>query len=107
MTLSSTREPDPKCIKFLHALKGKAVDVYVTGSRENNALDRFLRCECKMKNVCSGQLSKYVACHSSVMGVGSFCGRKNCGNELTDLQACVSLSEISEKKDVGNNEYVT
>ena len=122
---------EPKCAKLLAALRGRTVVLRDTGSRENNALDKMLRCECKERKICgwgamfrtrnacsvllsripitallspiqarhccltrwirpcSGTLSKYTACHSSVMSVGSFQGKSNCADELAALLECV------------------
>jgi hypothetical protein len=34
-------------------------------------------------------LAPYAACHGSVMSVGSYKGKSNCGPELAALLACV------------------
>jgi phosphotransferase system HPr-like phosphotransfer protein len=42
----------PKCAKLGAALRGRTVELTATGSRDNNALDKLLRCECKERGVC-------------------------------------------------------
>eukprot|EP00961_Rhodomonas_salina_P032715 441060-Rhodomonas_salina.1 len=37
----------PRCEKLLKALRGKSIDLAATGTRENNELDKLVRCECK------------------------------------------------------------
>ena len=102
-----------KCAKLLAALRGRTVALGATGSKENNALDKLLRCECKERKICrchlchvrrraclvlasdsscslrSDALSVYSACHSGVMSVGSHKGKSHCGAELAALHACV------------------
>jgi len=43
-----------KCAKLGAALRGRtfAVDLTATGTRDNNALDKLLRCECKERGEC-------------------------------------------------------
>ena len=43
-----------KCAKLGAALRGRTfeVELTATGTRDNNALDKLLRCECKERGVC-------------------------------------------------------
>ena len=94
------REPLP-CQKYLAPLarrnKKKAVDLEAIGSRANNQLLDLLRCRNRFharsnssgQGSCKAAESAYDACHSSVMGTGSFRGRRHCGRELGDYLECV------------------
>jgi hypothetical protein len=41
-----------KCARLLAALRGRTVALGATGSKDNNALDKLLRCECKERKIC-------------------------------------------------------
>jgi hypothetical protein len=38
---------------------------------------------------CKGAEKEYSLCHKSLMGVGSYKGKRHCGEELTALYKCV------------------
>ena len=79
----------PKCEKYLASIKRKKkIDLESIGSPPNNILLDLLRCQCKAKKTCKDVEKLYSKCHSSVMGTGSFGGRKNCAEELENLYRC-------------------
>ena len=78
-----------KCEKYLKPIKRKKkIDLQSIGNQQNNNLLDLLRCQCKAHKSCKDVEKFYSKCHSSVMGTGSFEGRKNCGEELEKLFAC-------------------
>mmetsp|Transcript_16461 Transcript_16461/g.33832 ORF Transcript_16461/g.33832 Transcript_16461/m.33832 type:complete len:117 (-) Transcript_16461:1228-1578(-) len=90
-----------RCEKHLGALrKKKAIDLESIGSRPNNLLLEFLKCRNKHQksknggenndtNGPCGAIEKaHAGCHASVMGTGSFGGRRHCGNELGEWLGC-------------------
>lgn len=79
----------PGCKKLLSACEDKKIYLDATGTRETNALDKLLRCECKARKCCSDLLAAYAACHSGIMGVGAYKGKQHCGEEMASLKACV------------------
>lgn len=85
----SFEEKSPKCEKYLKPLQ-KKVDLEDIGGERNNNLIYFLKCEQKVRKICRDQEVAYSKCHSSVMGVGSFQGRKHCAYELEALYSCLS-----------------
>ena len=60
-----------------------------TGCRANNDLVRLLVCE-SGRSLCREAIAAHGACHAGVMGAGSFEGRRDCGDELAALRACVA-----------------
>mmetsp|Transcript_15472 Transcript_15472/g.31552 ORF Transcript_15472/g.31552 Transcript_15472/m.31552 type:complete len:101 (+) Transcript_15472:338-640(+) len=81
-----------KCSKHFKVLSKvfRDVDLKACGSRENNALVQFLRCEVKHSYAsCRPLLASYERCHKSVMGVGTFGKQTECASELKGLQFCV------------------
>jgi hypothetical protein len=78
-----------KCAKFRKALQSKVVHLEKIGDRDNNALVNWLKCEAKVKPSCGEATKAYFACHSSVMGAGTFEGKANCAHELRLLLLCV------------------
>jgi hypothetical protein len=79
----------PSCSKLADALRGKTVDLSATGQRDNNKLDQLIRCEAKARAFCGELLAQYATCHGSVMSVGAYKGKNNCGEELARLKMCV------------------
>ena len=86
----------PKCEKYAKALQkrtgkpSRKIDLESIGSPHNNLLVDFLKCQCKSKSkICSLKEKVYSKCHSGIMGVGSYEGRKHCGTELESLVSCV------------------
>mmetsp|Transcript_12081 Transcript_12081/g.18142 ORF Transcript_12081/g.18142 Transcript_12081/m.18142 type:complete len:100 (-) Transcript_12081:383-682(-) len=79
----------PKCEKILSSIKRKKkIDLDAIGSQANNNLVDLLRCQCRAKKMCQDTEKSYSKCHSSVMGTGSYAGRKTCGDELETLFNC-------------------
>jgi hypothetical protein len=78
-----------KCEKYLKVVKKKKIDLDQIGNQHNNGLVDLLRCQCKTQKVCEAQQKNYSDCHDSVMGVGSYGGKRNCGEELGILFRCV------------------
>ena len=80
----------PRCIKYLKALEKKTIDLENIGDRKNNAFLDLIRCQVRAKkSECKSESKMYENCHASVMGVGAFEGRKNCGKELDDIYKCI------------------
>ena len=89
---SSSSSIDPKCLKLLRQIRKKTIDSTATGDKYNNILVSFLECQGKTKEnkkSCHKVLKTYRQCHSSVMGTGSFNGKKHCGDELLQLKTCI------------------
>mmetsp|Transcript_7201 Transcript_7201/g.10672 ORF Transcript_7201/g.10672 Transcript_7201/m.10672 type:complete len:102 (-) Transcript_7201:2495-2800(-) len=80
-----------KCEKYAKPLlkRKKIIDLDSIGNQQNNNLVDFLNCQCKALKACADVQKSYSNCHSSVMGTGSYVGRKNCGEELEKLLTCV------------------
>ena len=79
----------PKCQKFLSSIKRKQkIDLDAIGSQANNNLVDLLRCQCRAEKICKDIEKSHSKCHSSVMGTGSYAGRKTCGDELETLFNC-------------------
>lgn len=78
-----------KCMKLMKVLNDKVVDINATGHRDNNALLKLLKCECKESKICLDVDKSYSTCHSNIMGTGSYKGRKDCGVELAELLQCI------------------
>jgi hypothetical protein len=69
----------------------KSIDLKACGTRENNVLVAFLRCEAKAATTaCSSVLKSYDTCHKSIMGIGVFSGQRDCEAQLVALQECVN-----------------
>ena len=81
--------PLKKCERYAKALGVKEIDLAATGTRENNELVKLLLCECG-KTLCQDAVARHAICHSNVMSVGVYEGRKECGAELGALHACVA-----------------
>ena len=82
----------PKCQSYLKPLLKKKKDIQLKniGSPSNNQLLDFVYCQFKVqKQKCKKVEKVYRNCHSSVMGTGSFEGRKHCEDELNALIKCV------------------
>ena len=91
----------PRCAKYLKSVQGKkSIDLEAIGDRRNNALLDLIRCQVKAdKNMCNDESKRYENCHASVMGVGNFEGRKNCGKELEVLYKC-TISPIKGRDEM-------
>ena len=78
-----------KCEKYLKSIKRKKnIDPQSIGSQHNNNLLDLMFCQSKTRKSCKRVEKMYKDCHKSVMGTGSFEGRKNCGNEFMRLYEC-------------------
>ena len=84
----------PRCAKYHTSVqKLKSIDLDAIGDRKNNVLLDLLRCLVKAdKSSCQKESKLYEQCHASVMGIGNFEGRKNCGHELEALYNCLFSS---------------
>ena len=80
---------DPKCLPLLRQLLKKTMDYAATGNKYNNVLVSFFECQGKKQKSCPKVLKAYRQCHSSVMGTGSFNGKKHCGDELLQVKTCI------------------
>ncbi|KAL7531129.1 hypothetical protein ACHAWF_003644 [Thalassiosira exigua] len=94
----------PACAKYLKPLskkKRKPIDMDVIGTPAYNLLLDLLKCQAKHPNIvgggseggakrCAKAEKAYSACHAAVMGVGSYEGRKHCGEEMVRLFQCVN-----------------
>ena len=81
--------PLKRCEKYAKALGVAEIDLHATGTRANNELVKLLLCECG-KTLCRDAVARHGVCHGNVMSVGVFEGRKDCGEELDALRACVA-----------------
>mmetsp|Transcript_31453 Transcript_31453/g.45885 ORF Transcript_31453/g.45885 Transcript_31453/m.45885 type:complete len:99 (+) Transcript_31453:37-333(+) len=79
----------PKCSKFVQPLRKRTVNTEQIGNRHYNVLLDFVRCQRKVNKTCSGEDKSYSLCHASVMGTGSYEGRKHCGEEFKEFFDCV------------------
>ena len=88
-------EATAKCQKYLTPIlrKKKAIPLDSIGSPRNNQLLDFLYCQTKASKTCKKADKAYRSCHASVMGTGSYDGRKHCADELEALFHCISGSE--------------
>ena len=83
--------PHAKCVKLARELPAAAVDLAKTGHRDTNALVKFLVCEARARKACTAAAAEYRACHSSVMGAGSFQGTHHCEKLLLALKECLEV----------------
>lgn len=80
---------EPKCQAYAKSIsRKKSIDLEAIGTPTNNHLVDFLRCQAKARKKCTNVEKAYAKCHSSVMGTGSFQGKKNCGEELEKFLDC-------------------
>ena len=80
----------PRCVKYLKALEKKTINLESIGSQNNNSFLDFIRCQVRAKKgECKSENKTYENCHASVMGVGAFEGKKNCGQELQSIYDCI------------------
>ena len=92
----------PKCLKYLYALHGASIDPTLTGTRSNSYHHNLLLCELKASKVrqrtCQEKFVLYMGCYTSVMSVGSYNGRRDCGEEMRRLHECLYFTLPFEKK---------
>ena len=80
---------DERCATDYKSLaKKKNVAIDATGEQKNNALVVFLRCQVKATKTCKYLAKEYNMCHKSFMGMGSYKGKRHCGEELAALYQC-------------------
>jgi hypothetical protein len=78
-----------KCFTDYKSLaKKKNVAMDATGDQKNNALVAFLQCQVKATKTCKDLEKEYSLCHKSFMGMGSYKGKRHCGEELAALYQC-------------------
>lgn len=83
------RSIEVSCEKYLKSIRRKKkLDLQSIGSQQNNNLLDLLFCQCKARKKCREVKKIYSNCHRSIMGTGSFDGRKHCGDELEKLYEC-------------------
>ena len=84
----------PRCAKYYTSVqKLKSIELDAIGDRKNNVLLDLLRCLVKAdKSSCQKESKLYEKCHASLMGIGNFERRKNCGHELEALYKCLFSS---------------
>jgi hypothetical protein len=97
-----------KCEKHLGIVrKKKKIDLEAIGSRSNNALLDFLKCQSGVRskqsstnnNLCGAIEKSYASCHASVMGTGNYSGKKHCGDELKEwLECCCCRGQAATAK---------
>lgn len=105
--LPTLSEISPHCVKYYKPLqkKKKAIDLEEIGTPRYNLLLDLMKCQVKHPNKnnlsdneetmidakpCAKVEKAYNSCHSGIMGVGNYKGRKNCGNEIESLFSCVN-----------------
>ena len=80
---------DDKCTTEYKSLaKKKNVSIDATGDQKNNSLVVFLLCQVKATKSCQDLEKEYSLCHKSFMGMGSYKGKRHCGEELAALFQC-------------------
>ena len=83
----------PRCRDMLKKVSSKkSVDLTKTGDSRTNLLLNFLQCQVKATKTCMKEEKSYSNCHKSVMGTGSYDGRRDCGCEMEKLYYCVTES---------------
>ena len=85
-----------KCLAEWQTIqKKKKISLDTTGDKKTNALLAFLKCQAKASKAaevipsCQAQDKEYALCHQSFMGVGSYKGKKHCGDQMEALYNCV------------------
>jgi len=82
-----------KCQKELQMVqKKKRIDLDATGDKHTNALLALLKCQVKSTKLCKLEDKEYTLCHQSFMGVGSYKGKKHCGDPMEALYQCIRNS---------------
>ena len=90
---SHQRGAQRPAVYYASVQKLKSIEIDAIGDRKNNVLLDLLRCLVKAdKSLCQTESKRYEQCHASVMGIGNFEGRKNCGHELEALYNCLFSS---------------
>lgn len=90
-----------KCLAEWQAIQKKKINLDITGDKKTNALLAFLKCQAKASKAadvipsCQIQDKEYTLCHQSFMGVGSYKGKRHCGDQMEALYNCVCSSNQS------------
>jgi hypothetical protein len=88
---------EEKCMsKYLITSKKKnkqVFDMAATGDRKTNLMLSFLQCQLKVTKTCLDQEKEYTSCHKSFMGVGSYKGRRHCGDKMMSLYNCLQRQQ--------------
>ena len=102
-----------KCLGEWQGVKNKKkIQLDSTGDKKTNALLAFLKCQVKATKTattnevngssnsasCQAQDKEYTLCHQSFMGVGSYKGKKHCGDQMAALYKCI----VSPEGGIGN-----
>eukprot|EP00529_Nitzschia_sp_RCC80_P033293 CAMPEP_0113444422 /NCGR_PEP_ID=MMETSP0014_2-20120614/2657_1 /TAXON_ID=2857 /ORGANISM="Nitzschia sp." /LENGTH=129 /DNA_ID=CAMNT_0000335431 /DNA_START=97 /DNA_END=486 /DNA_ORIENTATION=- /assembly_acc=CAM_ASM_000159 len=64
-------------------------DMANTGDRKTNLMLAFLQCQMTATKSCEDFGTECRKCHNSFMGVGSYNGKRNCGDEMMSLYKCL------------------
>jgi hypothetical protein len=96
-SLVNAEHVDEKCRGLFQKQAKKTADLNALGEPNYNNFLKFVKCQSKSKAAagngnkqppCKPEEKSYDTCHQSVMGVGSYNGRKACAQELSKLVAC-------------------
>jgi hypothetical protein len=88
-TIPSDRVADRCATNYASLMKKKKIVVDATGDPKNNALVQFLQCQAKATKSCQKIEKEYTLCHKSFMGMGSYKGKRHCGEELRLFYQCL------------------
>ena len=90
----SSSQIHAKCQKAyqLVSKRKKKIRLEDTGSPPTNLLLEFLTCQSKATKTCTDVKKAYEVCHKAVMGVGSFQGKRHCGDEMKAFLVCVTTA---------------
>ena len=69
-----------------------SIDMANTGDRKTNLMLAFLQCQMTATKSCGDFGTEYKKCHNSFMGVGSYNGKRGCGDEMMSLYNCLKKS---------------
>jgi hypothetical protein len=79
-----------KCLSHYDTVKKKKkIDLNATGDPKTNNLLFLLQCQSKATKECKEKEEDYSLCHKSFMGVGSYKGKRHCGEEMEALYHCI------------------
>ena len=85
-----------KCAsEFKAVAKKKKIPLDATGDRVNMMLVHLLQCQVKATKQCQKLEKEYSLCHKSFMGMGTYKGKRDCGEQLSEIYQCVTQSSSS------------
>ena len=85
-----------KCMSHYDTIKKKKkIDLNATGDPKTNSLLFLLQCQSNATKQCKQKEHDYSLCHKSFMGVGSYKGKRHCGEEMEALYDCIISSGSS------------